>query len=58
MILLKEFDFFKNSGCHGYKTEKYWKSLKIYWSETIAPRATKFGMYIYPINPLSSFFKL
>ena len=42
--LLKEFDSFKNCGCHGNKTEIFLKSLKIFLSETIRPRATKFGM--------------
>ena len=42
--LLKEFDSFKNSGCHGNKTEIFLKSLKIFLSETIMPRATKCGM--------------
>ena len=37
---LKEFDSFKNSGCHGNKTKKILKSLKIL-SETIRLRATK-----------------
>ena len=37
-------DSFKNSGCHGNKTENFLKSLKIFLSETIRPRATKFGM--------------
>ena len=41
---LKEFDSFKNCGCHGNKTENFLKSLKIFLSETIMPRATKFGM--------------
>ena len=42
--LLKEFDSFKNTGCHVNKTLKYCKSLKIFLSETIRPRGTKFGM--------------
>ena len=42
--LLKKFDSFKNSGCHGNKTQNFLKSLKIFWSETIRLRATKFGM--------------
>ena len=41
---LKLFDSFKNSGCHCNKTENFLKSLKIFLSETIRPRATKFGM--------------
>ena len=41
---LKLFDSFKNSGCHGNKTENFLKSLKIFLSETIRPRATKFGI--------------
>ena len=41
---LKEFDSFKNSGCHGNKTEIFLKSLKIFLSETIMPRTTEFGM--------------
>ena len=44
---LKEFDSFKNSCCHGNKTENFLKSLKIFLSDTIMPRATKFGMYLY-----------
>ena len=35
---------FKNCGCHGNKTEKILKILKIFLSETIRVRATKFGM--------------
>ena len=31
-------------GCHGNKTEKKLKTLKIFLSETIRVRATKFGM--------------
>ena len=34
----------KNCGCHGNKTEKKLKTLKIFLSETIRVRATKFGM--------------
>ena len=41
---LKKFDSVKNSGCHGNKTEKILKTLKIFFSETIRVRATKFGM--------------
>ena len=41
---LKKFDSFKNSGCHGNKTWNFLKSLKIFLSETIRLRATKFGM--------------
>ena len=41
---LKEFDSVKNCGCHGNKTEKILKTLKIFLSETIRARATKFGM--------------
>ena len=41
---LKEFDSFKNSGCHGKKTKKILESLKIFLSETIRLRATKIGM--------------
>ena len=41
---LKKFDSVKNCGCHGNKTEKNLKSLKIFLSETIRVRATKFGM--------------
>ena len=33
-----------NYGCHGNKTEKIWKTSKIFLSETIRVRATKFGM--------------
>ena len=32
------------------KLKKYWKSLKIFLSETIKPRATKFGMLLYPVG--------
>ena len=32
------------TGCHGNKTEKFSKTLKIFLSETIRVRATKFGM--------------
>ena len=41
---LEKFDSVKNSGCHGNKTEKNLKTLKIFLSETIRVRATKFGM--------------
>ena len=47
---LKEFDSIKNCGCHGNKTKKKkkkkkkLKTLKIFLSETIRVRATKFGM--------------
>ena len=41
---LKKFDFVKNCCCHGNKTEKILKTLKIFLSETIRVRATKFGM--------------
>ena len=45
---LKEFDSFKNSGCHGNKKKKKKKKklkyLKMFLSETIRLRATKFGM--------------
>ena len=41
---LKEFDSFKHSGCHSNKTYFFSKSLKIFLSETITPRATEFGM--------------
>ena len=41
---LKEFDSFKNSGCYSNKTKKKMKTLKIFLSEAIRPRATKFGM--------------
>ena len=41
---LKEFDSIKNCGCHGNKTEKKLKTLKIFLSETIRVRVTKFGM--------------
>ena len=43
-IFLKEFDSFKKSGCHGNKTETFLKSLKIFLSETMRVRATKFGL--------------
>ena len=36
---LKEFDSFKNSGCHGNKTYFFFKT---FLSETIRPRATNF----------------
>ena len=42
--LLKKFDSVKNCCCHGNKTEKNLKTLKIFLSETIRVRATKFGM--------------
>ena len=42
--LLKKIDSVKNSGCHGNKTEENLKTLKIFLSETIRVRATKFGM--------------
>ena len=42
--LLKKFESFKNYGCHGNKIEKKMKTLKIFLSETMWPRATKFGM--------------
>ena len=32
------------TGCHGNKTQFFLKSLKIFLSETIRPRAIKFGM--------------
>ena len=38
---LKKFDSIKNCGCHGNKTEKNLKTLKIFLSETIRVRATK-----------------
>ena len=41
---LKKFDSVKNCGCHGNKTEKISKTLKIFLSETIRVRATKFGI--------------
>ena len=44
---MKEFDSVKNCGCHGNKTEKNLKTLKIFLSETIRVRATKFGMKLY-----------
>ena len=40
---LKEFDSFKNSGCHSNKTGNFLKTLKILLSETKRLRATKFG---------------
>ena len=47
-IFLKKIDSVKNSGCHGNKIEKKKKkkskTLKIFLSETIRVRATKFGM--------------
>ena len=44
VLFLKEFDSVKNCGCHGNKTEKNSKTLKIFLSKTIRVRATKFGM--------------
>ena len=44
VLFLKKFDSVKNCGCHGNKTEKNLKTLKIFLSETMRPRATKFGM--------------
>ena len=44
-------DSVKNSGCHGNKTEKIVKTLKIFLSETIRVRATKFGMKLYLMGP-------
>ena len=47
MVLFRIFlksDSFKHSGCCGNKTKKFLKSLKIFLSETIRLRATKFGM--------------
>ena len=41
---LKKFDSVKNCGCHGNKTEKILKTLKIFLSETMRPTGTKFGM--------------
>ena len=41
---LKKFHSVKNCGCHGNKTEKKMKTLKIFLWETIRVRATKFGM--------------
>ena len=41
---LKEFDSVKNCGFHGNKTEKILKTLKIFLSETIRVRDTKFGI--------------
>ena len=46
-IFMKKFDSVKNCGCHGNKTEKNLKTLKIFLSETIRVRATKFGMYLH-----------
>ena len=43
-IFFKKFDSVKNCGCHGNKTEKNLKTSKIFLSETITVRATKFGM--------------
>ena len=43
-ISWKNSDSFKNSCCHGNKTEIVLKSLKIFLSETIRVRATKFGI--------------
>ena len=43
-IYLTKFDSVKNCGCHGNKTEKKLKILKIFLSETMRPRATKIGM--------------
>ena len=42
--ILKKFDSVKNCCCHGNKTEKILQTLKIFLSETMSPRATKFGM--------------
>ena len=41
---MKEFDSVKNCSFHGNKPEKILKTLKIFSSETIRVRATKFGM--------------
>ena len=43
-IYWKNLILLKNCGCHGNKTEKKMKTLKIFLSETMRPRATKFGM--------------
>ena len=48
---LKKFDSVKNCGFHGNKTEKILKTLKIFLSETIRVRATKFGMLLYLMGP-------
>ena len=52
---LKKFDSVKNCGCHGNKTEKILKTLKIFLSETIRVRATKFGMQLYLMGPYQVF---
>ena len=41
---VKKFDSVKNCGCHGNKTEKILKTWKIFLSESIRVKATKFGM--------------
>ena len=47
---LKKIDSVKNCGCHGNKTGEILKKMKIFLSETMRPKATKFGMYLYQMG--------
>ena len=47
--MFKEFNSMKNSGCPSNKKGKFGKILKIL-SETMRPRATKFGMQVHLVD--------